>query len=173
MKRKHLFKYESLAYLLKGHTSGTNLDTRARRGSYWRNTVKVQIRGGIGNGLLLTRDGYFVTNYHVLTDQRARNGSTIILPDTEYQFLVSRVLAKSKLHDLVLAQASLGEASVLTEVVLSNHQPSFPDRVRVYGYKHEVVEEKQGNICKSGPSYFGKSVWQAMGIHRINPGWKG
>ena len=59
MKRKHLPKYESLAYLVKGLTHGKSLDAQARRGSYWRNTIKVCVKDGLGSGLLLSRDGVF------------------------------------------------------------------------------------------------------------------
>src|SRR3989344_3456623 len=130
MKRKHLPEYQSLACLLRGFSSGKSLNARTRRGSYWRNTIKVRVQDGLGSGLLLSRDGYFVTNYHVLTDERFRNGCTITIPDIDYQFPVSEVLIKSRLHDLVLAQASLSKVSVPTEVVLSNYyQPVLADRV--------------------------------------------
>jgi|SRR3989344_6117849 len=171
MKRKYLPEYQSLSYLIDGFSSGNNLTPQARRGSYWRNTIKVRVQDGLGSGLLLNRDGYFVTNYHILTNERVRAGSTISIPEIDYQYPVSRVLVKSRLYDLVLAQARLTDASVPTEVVFSPHKPSPTERVRVYGYKHEVVEERQGSMSfLQDYSSFGAKMWRSMGVHRISNG---
>ncbi len=170
MKRKYLPEYQSLTHLVRGLTSGVNLNAQARRGSYWRNTIKVQTPGGRGSGLLLSRDGYFVTNCHVLTEEKVRNGCSITIPDVDYRFTVSRVLAKSRPHDLILAQARVHTAAVPTEIILSDYQPLFDDRIRTYGYKYEVMEEKQGKVCIGTlSSSLGDTFWQALNVHYINP----
>jgi len=169
MKRKHLPQYESLVHLVNGAASGNNLDARARRGSYWRNTVKVQVKDGTGSGLLLTHDGYFVTNYHVLSDERTRDSCAVIIPDIDYQYPVLRILQKSRLHDLVLAKAAVTSSQEPTEIIFTDDKPSLTDRVRTYGYKHEVIEERQGSICIGDPSVFRKEFWQDIGVHTVNP----
>lgn len=167
-------KYESLVHLMNGLTAGKNLDARARRGSYWRNMVKVFTDSGrgryAGSGLLLSRDGHFVTNHHVLNEEIARRECAIFIPEVDLKFPLSKILITSKLHDLVLAKASLSTISVPTEVILSDYRPSFKDRVRTYGYKHEVVEERVGAICLNASSRFGDGYWQAGGTKSIKYG---
>lgn len=146
MKRLYLPEYGSLRLLLEGHSQGTNLNAQARRGSYWHNTVKVTTRHGKGSGILITRDGFLVTNDHVLNTSRDGNEVSFFGQDhQQYHLGIERVICRSLVHDLSLVKVTLSSAQVPNEVVFSAIEPNRRhQRVRTYGFKEEVPEELEG-----------------------------
>ena len=150
-KRRHMKEYESLTHLLAGRTPAAGMEVQARRGAYWSNTVQVRTPRAVGSGVLLTREGYLVTNSHVIPKEEV-DGSYIQIPDVEGSYRVERVPIRSKPHDLALVKVRLVDGvHVPTPIVLADAKPSTGDNVRVYGYKHDLPEERTGVVRNFTP----------------------
>ena len=138
MKRYQLKEFESLVMLLEGTGSS------ARNNAHMNNLLQVRKPRHMGSGYLLTRDGFFVTNYHVLDTAENATAGVCGIP----HFSVKRVLMKSKPHDLVLAQLELNAGSEPTVSSLASQAPQSGDSVKVYGSKYGYPEEASGRIVK-------------------------
>jgi S1-C subfamily serine protease len=168
MKRKHLQKYRSLSLVLEGHSQGKALDPTRKRASYWSNSVRIVTQRSNGSGILLTRDGYFITNDHVLP--KGDQPLHIKIPlegDDNITTPIERVYARSTLYDLCLAKAHLSFAQVPNEVVLATSRPRRGDKIRVYGYDDNLMEERRGEICPRDP-LSGEEKLREMNI-RLGP----
>ena len=132
---------------------------RARRGLCWDITIKISLPlpdmpGAVsqGSGVLLSSHGLLLTNYHVLP--RDAGTATISLqrgPDEVYCCNLEKMLCVNERLDLALGACRLPERiqrslSDYEPIVTLGVEPRVGDRVRVYGFKHEVTEERPGKI---------------------------
>ncbi len=176
MRRRDSPQYQSLVQLMEGNTPARDMTPAARRAAYWDNTVQVEVKvkyrngnfGTIkGSGVLLTEDGYFVTNEHVFP--QGTKGETITLydarNDTYSVFPIEKSLVRSKKMDLALAKADMGSSSKPTPVIFAQSQPVQNDQIRVYGFKHDVPEELSGVMVKGGDLEYTQTL-----AHLIVPG---
>jgi S1-C subfamily serine protease len=146
---------DALAMLLMECSPG---DATNRRAAYWDSTVKITTipercsddrQRYQGSGLLLTTDGYFVTNLHVLDAKQATiefHGG--LLGENVYATSLEKRLIKLERYDLILGKCTIPEAAKehIVPPVLADKTPGLKDEVRVYGFKHEVVEERVGKV---------------------------
>ena len=77
---------------------------------------------GTAGGFLLTEDGVFVTNYHVVKKQWGRNQTMMIMNAAGDVFPVTAVLAASEIEDVAICQADTAGRK-LTPVALSTAAP--------------------------------------------------
>lgn len=153
-----------------------------RRNVFWDATVKIEIshnlHGWQGSGLLLSPNGLFVTNYHVLP--RYVKDATIEFQqgaggERNYRSGLAKILCVNERLDLTLGACHLcvdaRQKLVSREpLIYLGKGPHVGERVRVYGFKYEVSEERTGTV--SGHDvfnplrYLGKpDKADRMGIH--------
>lgn len=160
-------EYKSLVALVRNEGPGMHLSPQERRRSYWNNTLNIEIPTIVngqrmiskGSGLLLIRDGYFVTNCHVLSPEREeyvkKNGHEIkVRPasfsDSQFYFKLDELCVFSRNHDLAVGKVSGLTDQSPTEVFFPIEKPQCNNNICVYGYKHEVMEEKRSSISTVG-----------------------
>jgi len=142
MKRLDLPEFRSLVSLLENDTPAKSLDLTQKKRLHPQNLLKIRRKGGVGSGYLLTNDGYFITNNHVLPEEVAQ----VYINKIPFPFNVARTLIRSRLHDLVLAQIPLNIGSSPTSVVLADQYPRESEHVRTYSFSTERALRSHGVI---------------------------
>ena len=141
MKRRDLSEFRSLVDLLEENTPAKKLDLDQKNRAHVRNLIKIKTNRGVGSGYLLTGDGYFITNHHVLPEETAE----IYINKIPLSFSVQRTLMRSKPHDLVLAQIPL-RANYLPLVAIADHCAEERDPVRTYSFCGDKALRSHGTI---------------------------
>jgi V8-like Glu-specific endopeptidase len=155
-------KYQSLVSLLKNEESEKNTTPQQRRKSYWENTLRIEIPipEGIvqGSGLMLTKDGYFITNQHVLNVGRENYSKMInqeikVRPasfsDSQFYFRLEKICVLSKKYDLAIGKLNCN-GQPIPNVVFAITEPKQENPICIYGYKNEVMEERKSKITTIG-----------------------
>lgn len=119
-----------------------------------------------GSGFLLTPDGYFVTNNHIIYD-----ADSIYVQSTKGEVYKARVVFADQAHDLAFLQLCDDSAfRPLTSVPYSfEARPSeLGERVFTLGYPREEIVYGEGYLS-SGTGYGGDSTAYQVAIG-VNPG---
>jgi hypothetical protein len=131
-------------------------EARMRRRGYWGTTLKIECSHpehgpGQGSGVLLTKEGHFLTNAHVLESSQGEyvrmHGA--LTDEQIYPLRNVRELWSDPDLDLLLAQADLpvqaqDDLRILRLPTLAHENGQHKDEIRVYGFKYEVTEERTG-----------------------------
>jgi S1-C subfamily serine protease len=119
-----------------------------------------------GSGFLLTGDGYFVTNNHIV-----READSVYVQSTKGEVYKARVVYTDQSHDLAFLQLCDDSAfRTLPAVPYSfDAQPSdLGERVFTLGYPREEIVYGEGYLS-SGTGYRGDSTAYQVAIG-VNPG---
>ena len=119
-----------------------------------------------GSGFLLTGDGYFVTNNHIV-----READSVYVQSTKGEVYKARVVYSDQAHDLAFLQLCDDSAfRTLPAVPYSfDAQPSdLGERVFTLGYPREEIVYGEGYLS-SGTGYRGDSTAYQVAIG-VNPG---
>ncbi|MVM28817.1 trypsin-like serine protease [Spirosoma sp. HMF4905] len=119
-----------------------------------------------GSGFLLTGDGYFVTNNHIV-----RDADSVYVQSTKGEVYKARVVYADQTHDLAFLQLCDDSAfRTLPPVPYSfEAQPSdLGERVYTLGYPREEIVYGEGYLS-SGTGYRGDSTAYQVAIG-VNPG---
>lgn len=147
MRRRDSSEFKSLVDLLDENTPAKKLSRDQKLKAHLRNLLKIRTyqsgpKGpGTGTGYLLTGDGFFVTNHHVLPGEEA----TVYINKISFPFQIQRTLIRSRPHDLVLAQISLSSDD-LPSVVLANRRARKGEKVRTYSFSKDKALRSHGEI---------------------------
>ena len=119
-----------------------------------------------GSGFLLTGDGYFVTNNHIV-----RDADSVYVQSTKGEVYKARVVYTDQTHDLAFLQLCDDSAfRTLPSVPYSfDDRPSdLGERVYTLGYPREEIVYGEGYLS-SGTGYGGDSTAYQVAIG-VNPG---
>ncbi len=119
-----------------------------------------------GSGFLLTGDGYFVTNNHIV-----RDADSVYVQSTKGEVYKARVVHSDQAHDLAVLQLCDDSAfRALPPVPYSfDARPSdLGERVYTLGYPREEIVYGEGYLS-SGTGYRGDSTAYQVAIS-VNPG---
>ena len=142
MKRHNSSEFKSLVNLLENNTSAENLAPDQRKRFHPRNLLKIIVKQGVGSGYLLTNDGYFITNDHVLPGETAQ----VYINKNPFPFKVQRTLIRSRPHDLVLAQINLDSDPSPTCVLLDDKKVRNGEKVRTYSFNEAKALRSHGKV---------------------------
>lgn len=141
MKRRDSSEFKSLVDLLEENTPAKKLSAGQKNKAHVRNLLQIKTKQRVGSGYLLTGDGYFITNNHVLPEETAE----VYINKIPLSFSVQRTLMRSKPHDLVLAQIPL-RANYLPLVAIANHCAEEGDSVRTYSFCGDKALRSHGTV---------------------------
>ena len=119
-----------------------------------------------GSGFLLTGDGYFVTNNHIV-----RDADSVYVQSTKGEVYKARVVYTDKAHDLAFLQLCDDSAfrSMPPVPYSFDARPSdLGERVYTLGYPREEIVYGEGYLS-SGTGYRGDSTAYQVAIG-VNPG---
>lgn len=119
-----------------------------------------------GSGFLLTNDGYFVTNNHIV-----READSVYVQSTKGEVYKARIVYTDQTHDVAILQLCDDSAfRTLPPVPYSfDTQPSdLGERVYTLGYPREEIVYGEGYLS-SGTGYRGDSTAYQVAIG-VNPG---
>lgn len=163
-----------LRSLLRREIVGCGSDSaRERRAACWNLTLKIRYarNGGYctGSGLLLSSDGYFITNHHVLDgDHRGATVSFHVGNDEVSHATLEKRLCVHRGYDLVLARCVIPRSMVdsiesyAKRIVVASSPACGSEPVTVYGFKHDVSEMREGRITRQLPPRIG------LGARRVD-----
>lgn len=136
---------------LLGRGPGQGLDPQARLEAVRENTLLIETAGGWASGLLLTRDGCFVTALHALGEADVP-GARVRLPQPGApQLPVERILCQSRAFDLVLARLTgVRPSPRSTRIVLGEHPASVGTTLRAFS-RCDGLEQAQGRLVQMDP----------------------
>lgn len=164
----------SLRSLLRREIVGCGSDrARERRAACWNLTLKIHYaRSGAyctGSGLLLSPDGYFITNHHVLDDNHRDVTVSFHAGNDEVSHAtLEKRLCIHRGYDLVLARCTIPRSmtdsieSHSKKLVVASSPACGSEPVTVYGFKHDVSEMREGKITRPLPPRIGLSA------HRVD-----
>ncbi|GAB2594926.1 S1C family serine protease [Spirosoma areae] len=119
-----------------------------------------------GSGFLLTADGYFVTNNHIV-----RDADSVYVQSTKGEVYKARVVYTDQQHDLAFLQLCDDSAFRMMPPVPYSFEVSPSDlgeRVYTLGYPREEIVYGEGYLS-SGTGYRGDSTAYQVAIG-VNPG---
>ena len=119
-----------------------------------------------GSGFLLTADGYFVTNNHIV-----READSVYVQSTKGEVYKARVVYTDQAHDVAVLQLCDDSAfRTLPPVPYSfdTHPSDLGERVYTLGYPREEIVYGEGYLS-SGTGYRGDSTAYQVAIG-VNPG---
>ncbi|GAB3547478.1 S1C family serine protease [Spirosoma fluminis] len=119
-----------------------------------------------GSGFLLTADGYFVTNNHIV-----RDADSVYVQSAKGEVYKARVVHTDQLHDLAILQLCDDSAfRSLPPVPYSfeAHSSELGERVYTLGYPREEIVYGEGYLS-SGTGYRGDTTAYQVAIS-VNPG---
>ncbi len=119
-----------------------------------------------GSGFLLTPDGYFVTNNHIV-----RDADSVYVQSTKGEVYKARVVHTDQAHDLAILQLCDDSAFRSMPPVpysFENRSSDLGERVYTLGYPREEIVYGEGYLS-SGTGYRGDSTAYQIAIS-VNPG---
>lgn len=119
-----------------------------------------------GSGFLLTPDGYFVTNQHIV-----RDADSVYVQSADGAVYKARIVHADQVHDLAILQLCDDNAFRPTAAVPYSFEVRASDlgeRVFTLGYPREEIVYGEGYLS-SGTGYRGDSVAYQVAIS-LNPG---
>ncbi|WP_420150657.1 S1C family serine protease [Spirosoma sp.] len=119
-----------------------------------------------GSGFLITADGYFVTNNHIV-----READSVYVQSTKGEVYKARIVYTDQAHDIAVLQLCDDSAfRTLPPVPYSfdAHSSDLGERVYTLGYPREEIVYGEGYLS-SGTGYRGDSTAYQVAIG-VNPG---
>lgn len=140
---------------------------------FGESVVVVRSPGGLGSGFLINKQGYIVTNFHVIQGQKHINITRFKKTDRELKRIVHknvRIVALDPFHDLAVLQAAGNIGQVSHPMVLNpDDNVAVGEKVFVIGnplgLERTVTE---GVVSHTGRNFAGKVFLQIDAA--INPG---
>jgi serine protease Do len=140
---------------------------------FGESVVVVRSPGGLGSGFLINKQGYIVTNFHVIQGQKHINITRFKKTDRELKRIVHkdiRIVALDPFHDLAVLQVEEDIGQISHPMVLSpDDNVAVGEKVFVIGnplgLERTVTE---GVVSHTGRNFAGKVFLQIDAA--INPG---
>ena len=156
MIRKDSPEFKSLVDLLDDNSPAKNLTREEKIKVHPRNLLKIRCGSWTGSGYLLTGDGYFVTNYHVLPEESA----AVYINHISFPFLLERTLIRSKPHDLIIGKIQLGSGCP-PSVILAKQRIMIDEKIRTYSYSKDKAVRSEGvTVCRENYLDFFKELFK-------------